>query len=253
MTGAILIRFKVIVGPIERVCVSQVGWWVVSLWYRRSSHNSAVSPSPKCYRCDVSITVYIYNYTLVPALLCLDNNGHPHQQLLNNKLREERQRRGTRKHSCQRILFSFHRDKNVTIYSPSPSYLKTRGPEGILRKCQPQEADVPWLEFYIFHFNFSCLKLIKVNPGASSRRPKYWNEVEEKKTYWDNKSRCTQHLTWAQNINNICVKYFSECHIFLRIPMHGFQRTFTLAPRLFTLSKSEKRIITVSILWCFGF
>ena len=127
MTGAILIRFKVIVGAIERVCVSQVVWWVVSLWYRQSSHNSAVSPSPKCYRCDVSITVYIYNYTprTSATLFVQRTPTHPHQKLLNNKRREKRQR-GMR-NSCWRILFSFHRDKNVTIYRPSPSYLKTPG------------------------------------------------------------------------------------------------------------------------------
>ena len=142
-------------------------------WYRRSSHNSAVSRSPKCYRCDVSITVYVYNYTLArPSATLFGQQRPPPPTAFKQQTEKGETKMRHEETLLPANLFSFHRDKNVTIYSPSPSYLKTRGPEGILRKCQPQEADVPWLEFYIFHFNFSCLKLIKVNPGASSRRLK---------------------------------------------------------------------------------
>ena len=105
---------------------------------------------------------------------------------------------------------------------------------------------------WILHFSLQ-LQLFKINKSSprSVFPPPLSQNIEmtfkKRKTYWDNKSRCTQHLTWAQNINNICVKYFPECHIFLRIPMHGFQRTFSLVPRLFTLSMIQKRIVKPAV------
>ena len=176
MTGAILIRSKVIFGSIDNVCVTGCVVGGISAVAPEFPQFSC-QPPPKCYRCDVSITVYIFIITPPSQLLCLCTG--PHQLLLQTASGEDKE-----EISCRRIVFSFHSDKNVTIYSPSPSYLKTRGLGGILRKCLAQEADVPRLEVYIFLFSWSCFKLIKVHLGASSRAVSNIEiKLQERKTY----------------------------------------------------------------------
>ena len=149
MTGAILIRSKVIFGSIDNVCVTGCVVGGISAVAPEFPQFSC-QPPPKCYRCDVSITVYIF--IIVPPVPA--------------------------------TLFVHRPPPTAAPNSPSPSYLKTRGLGGILRKCLAQEADVPRLEVYIFLFSWSCFKLIKVHLGASSRAVSNIEiKLQERKTY----------------------------------------------------------------------